>query len=105
MWNRREDKFKYTYDKWKGTIKEEEDLYNSPSSEIIFRARTSNIQLGDRNRHKGKETCIMCDSETENTTHFMLWCPEYEKKRRAGRNCQNLYIENEDTIFGDAFWK
>ena len=62
------------YNKWKKDVKEEEDLYdNRPSSEIMYKSRTNNLQLQDRKRHqKGDTKCFMCDEEVEDVKHFML---------------------------------
>ena len=64
------------YNKWKKDVKEEEDLYdNRPSSEIMYKARTNNLQQQDRKRHqKGDTKCFMCDEEVKDVKHFMLWC-------------------------------
>lgn len=90
------------YCKWKENIKQEEDLYdNRPASEIMYRARTNNLQLQDRMRHQGKDTqCMMCSEKIENINHFILWCTAYTKERSKDKNFQRPYIENEEYLIG-----
>ena len=90
------------YCKWKEDIRAEEDLYdNRPASEIMYKARTNNLQLQDRKRHQGGDTkCIMCDEETEDLEHFMLWCTAYTKVRSDDTNFQRPYIEKTEDLLG-----
>lgn len=70
------------YSKFKTVIKEEQFYDNKPSSVTLYRARTNNLNLKDRNRHTNGDTkCIMCDSEVEDLNHFLLQCPAYVNER------------------------
>ena len=68
------------YTEWKKEIRREEDIYdNRPVSVIIYKARTNNLNLNDRNRHKNEDTkCLMCEHRVEDLIHFILWCPGYQ---------------------------
>ncbi len=95
----------YIYRNWK-TVGSEEKIYdNRPSSVILFKARTNNLRLKDRNRHTDGDTkCIFCDWTLENLTHFLLCCPGYSEIRQKSKVFQRPYIENEDNIIGQLLF-
>ncbi len=73
---------------------------------ILFKARTNNLRLNDRNRHTDGDTkCIFCDWTLENLTHFLLWCPAgYNEIRLKSKVLQRPYIENEENIIGQLLF-
>ena len=87
------------YSKFKTTIKEEKFYDNKPSSIILYKARTNNLNLNDRNRHKNGDTkCIMCNYELENLNHFLLQCPAYVNERDKILETERLNTEEEEDI-------
>ncbi len=65
---------------------------NVPSSEKMYRPRANNLQLNDRERHKGKDAKrIMCGEEVEDLKHFILWYPAYDEEREKDVNFQRPY--------------
>jgi hypothetical protein len=69
----------YIYRKWKNQMGKMEEVYdNRPSSVTLFKARTNNLPLNDRQRFgAGNINCDLCDAEREDLKHFLLECPEY----------------------------
>lgn len=89
------------YKNWKSGVKEESIYDNRPSSEILFKARTNNLKLNDRNRHNyGDTRCLMCEWTYEDLKHFLLWCTGYGEIRKKSRLLQRPYIEDEENIIG-----
>ena len=44
----------------------EEKIYDNRPSQILFKARTNNLRLNNRNRHnEGDTKCIFCDWNLE----------------------------------------
>ena len=84
------------------TILAEEKIYdNRPSSQVLFKARTNNLRLNDRNRHTNGDTkCLLCDWTLEDLKHFLLWCPGYTEIRKKTILLQRPYIENEENLIG-----
>ncbi len=80
----------------------EEKIYdNRPSSQILFKARTNNLRLNDRNRHTNGDTkCIFCDWISEDLSHSWLWCPGCEELRKNSLILQRPYIDQEESITG-----
>ncbi len=95
------------YSEWKGRLKSEENLYNNvPASEIMYRARTNNRQLQDKERHRVKSTeCIMFNGKLEDLNHFILWCPAYNEERGEDGHFQRLYVKNEGMLLGELLFK
>ncbi len=77
-----------------------------PFSEIMYRARTNNLQLNDRERHKGKDVkCNMCGEEVEDLKHFILWCPAYDEERGKDTNFQRPYKRNVEELLGELLFE
>ncbi len=75
-------------------------VHEDQDSVILFKARTNNLNLNDRQRFWGEDTqCDMCGAEKEDLKHF-LWCPEYTDERWKSPRLQQPYKENEDDIIG-----
>lgn len=93
------------YRNWKKEMAEEKIYDNRPSSQILFKARTNNLRLNNRNRHTGGDTkCIFCDWNMEDLNHFILWCPGYEDIRKQTILLQRPYIEKEENIIGQLLF-
>ncbi len=74
---------------------------NSQASEILFKARTNNLNLNERKRSSGEDTkCDMCGADKEDLKHFLLWCPAYMEIRRKITLLQQPCIEDEEDIIG-----
>ena len=88
-------------------MKGEEKLYdNKPASVIMYKARTNNLNLNDRNRHKNGDTkCVMCDCEVENLNHFILRCEGYWEERAKEPLFQQPYIEDEEHLIGQLLFQ
>ncbi len=87
------------YNKFKEKIKEEKFYDNKPPSEILYKTRINSLKLSDRNRHTNGDTkCIMCNSELENLTHFLLQCPAYSNERNKILQTERLHTEEEEDI-------
>ncbi len=86
----------YIYRKWRKEIGGQEEVYsNSQASEILFKARTNNLNLNDRKRFWGEDTkCDMCRADKEDLKHFLLWCPAYTEIRGKITWLQQPYIED-----------
>ncbi len=84
----------------------EEKIYdNRPASQILFKARTNNPRLNDRNRHtNGDNKCIFCDCNEEDLVHFLSWCPGCEEIRKKTILLQRPYIENEHDTIGQLLF-
>ncbi len=94
------------YSDWKDRLKSEEKLYNNvPVSEIMYRARTNNLQLQDKERHSGKSTkWIMCGEKLKDLNHFMLWRPAYNEERAKDEHFQRPYVKNEGIVLGELLF-
>ncbi len=94
------------YKNWKTVLAEEKIYDNRPSSEILFKARTNNLRLNDRNRHTNGDTkCLFCDWTLEDLKHFLLWCPAgYEEIRKKTILLQRPCTENEEYIIGQLLF-
>ncbi|XP_050714164.1 uncharacterized protein LOC126997158 [Eriocheir sinensis] len=90
------------YRKWRQELGGQEEVYtNNQASEVLFRCRTNNMQLKDRNRHRQEETkCDMCEAEHEDLRHFLLWCPACAEERAKCVRLQQPYEEEEDDTIG-----
>ncbi len=74
---------------------------NSQVSEILFKARTNNLNFNERKRFWGDDTkCDMCGTDNEDMKHFLLWCPAYTEIRGKITRLQQPYIEDEEDIIG-----
>lgn len=95
------------YRNFKEKIKGEEELYdNRPSSITLYKCRTNNLPLNNRNRFVGGNTsCTLCGAETEDLSHFILWCPAYQDERRKEPGLQQPYISNQNTIIGQLLFQ
>lgn len=84
------------YSLFKSNINSEEQLYdNTPASIILYMARTNNLNLNDRKRHRNEDTsCSMCGAAVEDLQHFLLRCPAYASQRRAVPALQQPYPED-----------
>ncbi len=87
------------YRKRRKEIGGQEEVYsNSQASEILFKARTSNLNFNERKRFWGEDTkCDMYGAEKDDLKHFLLWCPAYTERRGKITWLQQPYIE-EDII-------
>lgn len=93
------------YSKYKTEIKEEKFYDNRPSSEVLYRARTNNLKLNDRNRYTDGDTkCIMCNHILENLNHFLLWCTAYAEERKSIIQPGRLNTEVEENIIGELLF-
>ncbi len=72
----------------------------------MYRARANNLQLQDKEKHRGKSTkCIICDEKLEDLNHFMLWCPAYNEERGEEKNFQRPYVKNEGMLLVELLFK
>ena len=92
----------YIYKQFKLNIWCEEQLYdNTTASVIMYKARTNNLNLNDRNRFEDKDTsCIMCGAAVEDLQHFLLHCPGYVSQRATVPTLQQPYPEDCCYIMG-----
>ena len=67
------------YRKWRKEIGEQEKIYtNNQASDILFKARSNNLELNNRKRFWNEDIkCDMCGAEKGDLGHFLLWCPTY----------------------------
>ncbi len=74
---------------------------NNQASEILFKARTNNLNLNERKRFRGEDTkCDMCGADNEDLKHFLLWCPAYREESAKITRLQQPYVEDEEDIIG-----
>lgn len=74
---------------------------NREATTILFRCRTNNLDLGDRNRFSNASTeCIMCGDPIEDLEHFLLDCPAYSSERQCHPILQQPYQEDRDALLG-----
>ena len=89
------------YREWKRTIKEETFYDNRPSSVVLFKCRTNNLELNDRNKFMNQDTrCKLCEETNEDLAHYLLHCPAYNEIRSKIPEFQQPYIENENELIG-----
>ncbi len=89
------------YRKWRKEIGGQEVYTNNQASEILFNARTNNLNLNERKRFRGEDTkCDMCGAENEDLKHFLWWCPAYREERRTFTRLQQPYVKEEEDIIG-----
>ncbi len=89
------------YTKWRKEIGGQEVYTNNQASEILFKARTNNLNLNERKRFRGEDTkCDMCGADNEDLKHFLLWCPAYREERGKITRLQQPYVEDEEDIIG-----
>jgi len=87
------------YAESKNKVQEDAIYDNTPSSVILYRARTNTLPLFDRKRHVGEETtCPSCKIEEEDIEHFILRCPNQQSLRNEIIELQQPFEENIPTI-------
>ena len=83
----------------KNTVKEDPIYDNTPSSVILFRARTNTLPLRARRRHVEEETtCVLCGKEEENEVHFMLECTKLTEERQRNLTLLRPYVEEPNEV-------
>ena len=90
------------YREGKESIKEELIYDNTPTSVILYQARTNSLPLEDRKYQEGRtKECQLCHEENEDFDHFMMKCNKTEKTRnqipilqRPHKNKNDEFLRN-----------
>ena len=90
------------YFNWKNKIGGMDKVYdNTPSSVLLYKARTNVLPLNDRKRWANEDTkCKACGEEMENLKHFLLHCPKYNEIRITIPELQQPFQNNESDVIG-----
>lgn len=84
--------------KWRTELRDQEKVYNNRSSSVLlFKCRTNNLSLNDRNRFKGQEKmCDLSDNDKGDLINFILWYPACVKTEML--KATTTYEEDEKNI-------
>lgn len=95
------------YKLWRKELGGQESVYdNREASVILFKARSNNLNLGDRKRFSNQSTeCLMCGDNLEDLKHFLLYCPAYDQERGKTMILQRPYQEDEEEILGKLLFE
>ena len=95
------------YSSWKKEIGGMDKVYdNTPSSVLLYKARTNVLPLNDRKRWTNEDTkCKGCGVEVEDLKHFLLYCPQYIEIRKTIIELQQPYQNIENDVIGNFLFK